>query len=156
TFGTACALGKEIGIATEILDRRKRDRVDALLDRSEAAGWNFRDPVSERSDKLAEFAGGERSVDPAVSFSQRGGGIPRAQHNLERRGAPHEAGEMLHAAATRNDPKCRFRLSKDGRLAGGKAHVARQHKFIARGTDAALDLGDADETACAQVAKHQS
>src|SRR5262245_57411760 len=46
-LGVARALAKEIGIATEILGRRERDRIDAVLDRDEAGGRKACDPMRE-------------------------------------------------------------------------------------------------------------
>jgi hypothetical protein len=67
----AHALAEEIGIATKVLRRRERDRIDTLLDDDTAGGRKARDPMSERSDEIAERGGRQRSIDLAVSFSER-------------------------------------------------------------------------------------
>ena len=46
-LGVARALAEEIRIATKVLDGREGDRIDALLDRDEAGGRKFGDPMSE-------------------------------------------------------------------------------------------------------------
>jgi hypothetical protein len=89
--GAAHALAEEIGIAAELLGRGERDRIDPLLDRDVAGGRKPADPMSERSDKVIERTGGQRSIDPAVPFSQLRVVILRAQHHLERPRAAHEA-----------------------------------------------------------------
>src|SRR5712691_3713630 len=63
-LGIAQALAEEIGIATEVLGRRERDRIDAVLDRDKAGGRKPADPMRERSDEIAERVGGHRSIDP--------------------------------------------------------------------------------------------
>ena len=68
--GLRDALAEEIRIATEVLGRRERDRIDALLDRDKAGGRKFGDPMSERSDEIAELVGGQRAIDPTVPFSE--------------------------------------------------------------------------------------
>src|SRR5205085_549125 len=82
--------------------------------------------------------------------------ILRAQHDLERPGAAHEADEMLDAASAGDQTERRLRLTEDRRLARGKAHVQRQHELAAGGAHAALDLCDGDEAACAQMAKQEA
>jgi hypothetical protein len=59
-LGVAHALTEEIGVAPEVLGRRKRDRIDPILDRAVAGGREPGDPMSERSDELAELVGGQR------------------------------------------------------------------------------------------------
>jgi hypothetical protein len=61
----------------------------------------------------------------------------------------------LDTAPARNDAKCWFRLSENRRLASGKAHVARQHELAAGSAYAALDLGDREKAACAEMSKHK-
>ena len=46
----AHALAEEIRIAAEVLGRRRRDRVDAVLDRDMAGGREPGDPVREGAD----------------------------------------------------------------------------------------------------------
>lgn len=67
-LGVEHALAEEIGIATEVLGRRERDRIDPVLDRDMAGGRKPGDPMSERSDEVTERVGGQRSIDPAVPF----------------------------------------------------------------------------------------
>src|SRR5215475_2489992 len=69
-LGLAGSLAEEVGIATEVLSRRKRDRIDAVLDRNMPGGRKFRDPMGEGSDEIAELAGRQRAIDPAVPLGQ--------------------------------------------------------------------------------------
>jgi MFS family permease len=46
-------------------------------------------------DELAELGGGRRAVDPAVALCELRVAVVRAEHDLERPAAPHEAGEVL-------------------------------------------------------------
>ena len=78
-------------------------------------------------------ATGHRAIDPATPFGQLRVEILRAQHDLERPPAAHEAHEMLNAASTGNDTECGFRLSENCRLRAA-AHIARQHELAARAT----------------------
>src|SRR5262249_21261441 len=107
------------------------------------------------SDKLTQCVGREHAINPAVPFSKLCVIISRAQHDLERPGTSHEPREVLYPASARHCAKCRLRLSKDGRTAGGKAHVARQHELAAGGAYTPLDLRDGDQTTRAQMTKHQ-
>jgi hypothetical protein len=50
----ACAFAEEVGIATEVLDRCKGDRFDAILDLGKAHGRKFGCPMSQRSDEIVE------------------------------------------------------------------------------------------------------
>jgi hypothetical protein len=68
-LGGTHALAEEIGIAAEVLGWRQRDRIDPVLDRELAGGWEPRDPMSERFDEVIERGGGQRSIDPAVPLS---------------------------------------------------------------------------------------
>jgi hypothetical protein len=61
---------EEIGIATEVLGGRERDRIDPVLDHRLAGGGEAGDPMRERFDEGAELVGRQRSVDPAVPVSQ--------------------------------------------------------------------------------------
>jgi hypothetical protein len=63
-LGVEHALAEEIGVAPEVLGRRERDPIDPILDRAVAGGREPGDPMSERSDELAELVGGQRSIDP--------------------------------------------------------------------------------------------
>ena len=104
---------EEIGIATEVLGRRERDRVDPVLDRHMAGGRKRGDPMGERLDEIAERVGGQRSVDPAVPFSQFRVVVLRAQHDLERSGAAHEAREVLGSAPAGEQTERRLELTED-------------------------------------------
>jgi hypothetical protein len=61
----AHALSEEIGIATKVLGRRKRDRIDPILDRDTASG---RDPAirwaSDLTKSLSLSAGSARLIQP--------------------------------------------------------------------------------------------
>jgi hypothetical protein len=57
-LGVTHALAEEIGIAAEVLGRRQRDRIDPVLDRELAGGWEPRDPMSQRFDEGIERGGG--------------------------------------------------------------------------------------------------
>src|ERR1700719_4592274 len=67
-LGIARSLAEEIGVATEVLDRCERDRIDAVLDRGQAGGRKLGDPMRERSDEVAKRVDGQRAFDPAVPF----------------------------------------------------------------------------------------
>jgi hypothetical protein len=69
-FRVAVALEKEIGIATEILGRRQRDRIDSVFQQDLSGGRKPGEPMGERSDELPERAGRQGSIDPAVSLRQ--------------------------------------------------------------------------------------
>src|SRR5258706_14414790 len=87
--------------------------------------------MRERPDEIAEDGGGQRAIDPAVSLSQVGVVVIRAQHDLERPGAAHEAGDVLRAARAGDNAKRQLELTEDRRLSRSKAHVARQHELAA-------------------------
>src|SRR5262249_22546821 len=112
----ANALAKEIGIATEVLRRGERDRVDALLDKNLAGDRKPGDPRRERSDEIVERRGGQGSIDPAVTFGQLRVVILRAQHHLERAGPADEAREVLDPARAGELTQCRLRLAENRRL----------------------------------------
>jgi hypothetical protein len=95
SLGGTHALAEEIGIAAEVLGWRQRDRIDPVLDRELAGGWEPRDPISEGFDEVIERGGGQRSIDPAVPLSQIRVVILRTQHDLQRHCTTHEAREML-------------------------------------------------------------
>src|SRR3954452_4552244 len=61
---------EEIGIATEVVCRRKGDRVHSLLDGDQAGGWEPRDAVGERRHEIAEGAGRQGSIYPAVPLGE--------------------------------------------------------------------------------------
>jgi hypothetical protein len=96
--GVARALAEEIGIVTEVLGRRERERIDPVLDRDMAGTRKLGNPMSQRSDEITERVRGQRPIDPAVPFSQLRAVIFRAQYDLGRPGAAHEAREVLDAA----------------------------------------------------------
>jgi hypothetical protein len=52
----ACAFAEEIGIATEVFDRCKGDRFDAILDLGKAHGRKSGCPMSQRSDETLSAA----------------------------------------------------------------------------------------------------
>src|SRR5262245_6350512 len=68
-FWVACAFAEETGIPTEVLDLRERDRIDALLDRGDTGARELGDPMSERSDEIAELLRGQGAIGPAVPLS---------------------------------------------------------------------------------------
>src|SRR6185295_7453222 len=107
-----------------------------LLDQNAAGGWKPGDPLGERSDEVSELVGGQRSIDPAVPFSQICVIVLRAQHDLERPGAAHEAREVLSASSAGNHTERRLELTENCRLSGGEPHVARQHELAANAADA--------------------
>ncbi len=102
-----------------------------------------------------ERVGGQRAIDPAVPFRELRVVVVRAQHDLERPRAAHEAHEVLDAAPAGDQAERRLELTEDRRFARGEAHVARQHELAAGAADATLDLRDGDETAGAQMAKQE-
>ena len=51
-LGVAHTLAEESGIATEVLDRRERDRIDPLLDRDLADSRKPGNPMRERSHEM--------------------------------------------------------------------------------------------------------
>src|SRR5262249_28870389 len=61
-FRVAHALGEEIGIATAVLDRRERDRIDPFLDHGMTGGRKLGDAVSERSNEVADCGPRQRSI----------------------------------------------------------------------------------------------
>jgi DNA-binding CsgD family transcriptional regulator len=99
-LGGAHRLAEDVGITAEVLGRRERDRVDALLDRDMADRRESCDPVSERSDEVVELVGRHRSVDPAVPLGQLRVVVLRAQHDLQRSSTTHETHEVLGGAPT--------------------------------------------------------
>jgi hypothetical protein len=105
------------------------------------------DPVSERSDEVVERVGRQRAIDPAVALGQLRVVVLRAQHDLERPGAAHEAREVLGGAPAGELAERRFELAEDSRFARGEAHVAGQHELAAGATHAPRDLRDGDEAA---------
>ena len=131
-------------VPPEVLDRRQRDRVDPVLHHHLAGGRERGDPMGERSHEAAERLRGQRSVDPAVPLGQLRVVVLRAQHDLERPGAAHEAHEVLDAAPAGDQTERRLRLTEDRRLPGGEAHVARQHELAAGAAYATLDLRDTE------------
>jgi hypothetical protein len=88
---------------------------------------------------------------PALSLSP----ILRAEHDLERPRAAHEAREVLGGAPAGEQTERRLYLTENRSLSRGKAHVARQHELAAGAAYATLDLRDGDEAACAQMAKQE-
>ena len=110
--------------------------------------------ASDATKSPSSAAGSARLIQPYL-LGQLGVEVLGAEHDLERPRAAHQAHEVLDAAAARDEAERRFRLGEDRRLAGGEAHVAGQHELAAGGAHAALDLGDRDEAARAQVAEHQ-
>src|SRR5437870_1006928 len=78
---SAHALEEEIGITTNVLGRSERDCVDSILDHGVASGGKTANPKREPFDEIVEFAGGQRSIDPAVAFSNLSVVIIGAQQN---------------------------------------------------------------------------
>src|SRR6185369_5104345 len=148
---SARALQKEIGIATDVFNGRKRDCVDTLLDYLMTGSGKPCDPMSERSDEVIEFSGWQRAIDPAVAFSQVCVVVLCAQHHFQRSPATHESREMLGATRTRNDTKSRLELAEDRRLPSGETHVAREYEFASDSAYATFDLRNRDEAAGAQI-----
>src|SRR5262245_33909419 len=112
-LGVAHALEEESGVATVLLGRRQRDRIDPILDDGLTGGRKPRDPMREGSHEVAERGGREGSIDPSVSFGQIGVVILCAEHHLERAGPAHEAHEVLRAAGARDHAECRLELPED-------------------------------------------
>jgi hypothetical protein len=67
-FGIPRAFLIPIGVATEVFGRGERDRIDSLLQHHLGAHGKSCDPMGERSDELFKLAGGQRSIDPAISL----------------------------------------------------------------------------------------
>ena len=109
----ACALKEEIGIAADVLDTRKADRIHPFLDDGMPGSREFGDPMSERPYEIANLVAGQRSIDPAVTFSQIGVVVLRAQHDFERSRAAHQSGEMLCASGARNHSERGLKLTED-------------------------------------------
>src|SRR5262249_45724551 len=74
----------------------------------------------------------------------------------KRAAAAHEAREVLDAPRAGAHTCRRLRLAENRRLSRSKAHVAGQHELAAACANAALDLRDGDQAACAEIAKHQA
>src|SRR6267142_4264767 len=146
-FRTLCSLEEEIGIATDLFGWCKRDCIDPLLDHDMAGGRKPGDPISQRADEMIERVGGQRSIDPAVPFSQVGVIILRAQHDFKCASTAHETDEMLGAACARDHTKRRLELTKNCGLPRGEAHIARQYELAAHTAYATLDLSDGNEAA---------
>jgi hypothetical protein len=72
----------------------------AILDGDKAGGRKFGDPMSERCHEIVECVGGQRSIDPAILFSQFRIVVLRAQHDFQRPRTAHEAHKMLSALRT--------------------------------------------------------
>ena len=68
--------------------------------------------MSQRFDEIAKRAGGQRPIERPIPLSQIRVVVLRAQHDLERTGTAHEAGEMLGGAAARYQAKRRLRLTE--------------------------------------------
>src|SRR6185369_8945222 len=66
----ARALQEEIGIATDVLDARKADRVDPFLDDGVSCSRESGNPMSQRFDEVTELSRWQRSIDPTVAFGQ--------------------------------------------------------------------------------------
>ena len=92
---------KGIGIAAKLLGRCERDGIDPDLSCSVTRGRKAGNPLSQLSDEIPEGGPGQRSIAPAVPFSQLGVVILGAQHDLERPPSPHEPGEVLTGTAAR-------------------------------------------------------
>jgi len=65
----AHALAEESGIATEVLYRRERNRIDPLLDRDEAGGLKLGDPDDDLTKPSSALAGSARLIQPYRSAS---------------------------------------------------------------------------------------
>ena len=100
-------------------------------------------------------AGGIGGLAMALTLRQIGVVVLGAQHDLERSGAAHEAREVLGGAPSRHLTERRLELAEDPGFARGEAHVAGEHELAPRGAHAALDLGDRDDPARAQVAEQE-
>jgi hypothetical protein len=57
-LGLTIALAEEIGIVTEFLHGRERDRVNAFLHSNMPGGWKSGDAMSKRFDEITQFSGG--------------------------------------------------------------------------------------------------
>jgi hypothetical protein len=69
-FGIAHAFAEEIGIATEVLGRRERGRIDPILERDTTGSRKPGDPMCERSDESpSALAGNARLIQPYRSAS---------------------------------------------------------------------------------------
>src|SRR6185503_15065027 len=91
----ARAIKEEIRIATDVLDGRKRDCVHSLLHHRTTRCGKPGNSKSERSDEIVKFFGRQRTIDPAVTFSQIRVIVLCAQHDFERATAAHQPREML-------------------------------------------------------------
>jgi hypothetical protein len=52
-FSVAHQIAEETGIATELIDRSERNRIDPLLDRAHTGGRKCGDPVRQRPNEAA-------------------------------------------------------------------------------------------------------
>src|SRR5579863_3635912 len=153
-FGLAHTVEEETRIVAEVFRRRERDCIDPLLDYGNAKSWKGGYAMSERLNEISEYSGGQRSIDPAVVLSQRRIIILRAQQNLQRAAATHEASEMLGCTCAGDQPEAGLRLTKNRRLESSEAHVTSQHKLAAHTAHATFDLCNCDQSACAQITKY--
>src|SRR5882724_2252847 len=111
--------------------------------------------MSERSDEIAELVGGQRSTNPAKPLSQVRVIVLRAQHDLERPAAAHQAREVLGASSSGNHTERRLELTENRRLSRGEPHVAGENELAADAADTSLDLGDGDEADSAHLVKQE-
>jgi hypothetical protein len=56
-LGATHAFTEQVGISTEILDGRERDRIDTVLDHGLTGGRKAGDSMSERSDEIGTSRG---------------------------------------------------------------------------------------------------
>src|SRR5262249_49420339 len=98
--------------------------------------------MRERSDELAELAGRQPTIAPAVSRRQIRLAVVRAQHHLERPGATHKTCQVLNTTRAGDQAEPLFRLTEDRRLSRGKAHIAGQHELATGAAHASLNLCD--------------
>lgn len=69
-LGVGRALQEEIRIATKVIDRGERDRIDPILEYQATGGRKPGDPMRERSDELPSVLAGKGSIDPLRSLRQ--------------------------------------------------------------------------------------
>src|ERR1700690_3525257 len=112
-FRLAHTVEEETRITAKIVSRRECDGIDPLLDYGKAKGWKAGYAMSERLNEIAEFSGGQRSIDPAVAFRHLRIVILRAQQHLDRPPAAHESGKMLGGACAGDQAEPCLRLTKN-------------------------------------------
>ena len=107
------ALEEEIRVAAEVVGRRQRYRVDAVLDNGVTGGGETGDSLGERADEATELVGRQGSIDPAVALRQISVVVVRAEHDLERPRAAHQAREVLRRTPARDQAERGLELAED-------------------------------------------